>query len=191
MQETAHKPLLRRLLRVATWALVGLWATWCVGALWYAPWPWWARLLLARGYAVVLAAPRLPHRLVSTAGASLALTVAWCSLVRPSIDRPDWSPDQVRLPQVIDAPSNPDIVSVWNVRDCDYRSTTDYDVRWENRDYDLRRLDTVWFVVEPFSVGSAAAHSLLSFGFDDGTYVAVSVEIRKQRGEHFSPFAGM
>lgn len=104
----------------------------------------------------------------------------------PSNDR-DWSPDQGRLPV---ATFRGDSVDVQNVRDFRYRSTTDYDVVYENRSYDLRRLESVWFIVEPFSGMKGPAHTFVSFGFADGQYVAISVEIRKEKGEHFSALAG-
>jgi hypothetical protein len=49
---------------------------------------------------------------------------------------------------------------------------------------------SVDFIVEPFkSIG--AAHTFLSFGFDDETYLAISIEIRKEQGEAFSPWKGI
>lgn len=109
------------------------------------------------------------------------------ALIRPSNDRP-WSPDQERVPTAV---FHGDSVLVRNVRNIHYRSTTDYDVRWEDRAYDLRRLESVWFMVEPFSGWRGPAHTLLSFGFGDGVFVAISVEVRKERGESFSPLRGM
>jgi hypothetical protein len=38
--------------------------------------------------------------------------------------------------------------------------------------------------------GRAIAHMLVSFGFDDGTYLAFSVEIRRKRDEGFSEIGG-
>jgi hypothetical protein len=187
----ASRPRWLRLAVVAAWCLLGLWALWCAGALWYAPWPWWVRLLLAVAYGASFLVPRPTRRILVAAGASLALTLGWCLLVRPSLDRPDWSPDQARLPRVEYTPTSRDIVRVDGVRNCDYRSTSDFDLRWEDREYDLRTLDSVWFVVEPFAVGSPAAHTFLSFGFAGRDFVAISVEIRKQRGERFSPLAGL
>jgi hypothetical protein len=52
----------------------------------------------------------------------------------------------------------------------------------------------MWFMVERFGphdeMTPAIAHTLLSFGFG-GEYVAVSVEIRKERGESYSPWKGL
>ena len=47
-------------------------------------------------------------------------------------------------------------------------------------------------MVEPFSGhGGGAAHTLVSFGFEGDDYVAISAEIRKERGESFSPIRGL
>ncbi len=108
-------------------------------------------------------------------------------LVRPSNER-DWSADQQRLAT---AEFSGDIVRVQNVRNANYRSTTDFDVHWEDRTYDLRQLKSVWFVVEPFATWRGPAHTFLSFGFGDGEYVAISAEIRKEQGESFSPLRGL
>ena len=107
--------------------------------------------------------------------------------VRPSNER-DWSPDQQRLGT---AEFSGDTVQIHNVRNAAYRSTSDYDVHWEDRSYDLRRIESVWYVVEPFATWRGPAHTFLSFGFGDGQYVAISVEIRKERGESFSPLGGL
>ena len=105
---------------------------------------------------------------------------------RPSNDR-NWTRDQRALPV---ATFVGDTVRVRNVRDIRYRTTTDYDVSLDDRTYDLRALESVWFVVEPFSGFRGPAHTFVSFGFRDGQYVAISVEIRKEEGEHFSPLKG-
>lgn len=123
-------------------------------------------------------------RLLIIAGIGYLLLVL---LVHPTNQR-DWSPDQQRLAT---AEFDGDRVLVRNVRNAHYRSTTDFDVHWEDRSYDLRQLDSVWYVVEPFASWRGPAHTFLSFGFGNGEHVAISVEIRKERGESFSPIWGL
>lgn len=109
-------------------------------------------------------------------------------LVRPSLTR-DWTPDQVVLAR---AEISGDTVSITNIRNISYRTTSDYDVRYYDKTVDLNKLESVWYLVEPFSGhGAGAAHTLLSFGFEGGDYVAISVEIRKEKGESFSPVKGL
>jgi hypothetical protein len=118
----------------------------------------------------------------------VAVAAAWaavCGVRRPSNDR-DWALDQQRLPIArIDGP----IVTIDNVRNFTYRSESDYVPRWERRSYDLRRLDSVWFGVERFGQ-PGIAHTFLSFGFGS-EYLAVSAEIRKEKGEIYSPLRGL
>ena len=130
------------------------------------------------------------HRLHRILIVLVAIATAWLLLMlllRPSNER-DWSADQDRLAT---AEFSGERVTVHNVRNTFYRSTTDFDVRWEDRKYDLHRLESVWYVVEPFATWRGPAHTFLSFGFGDGEYVAISVEIRKEQGETFSPLLGL
>lgn len=108
-------------------------------------------------------------------------------LVRPSLDR-DWSVDQAILPY---AQINGTDITIRNIRNFNYRSTSDYDIAYYDKTFDLNKLESVWFAVEPFSGYQGAAHTLVSFGFEDGNYVAVSVEIRKEKGEKFSAGKGL
>ncbi|MBK8283515.1 MAG: DUF4105 domain-containing protein [Ahniella sp.] len=80
---------------------------------------------------------------------------------------------------------------VRNVRNAHYRSATDFDVVWESRSYSLNEVESLWFIVEPFADWRGPAHTFLSFGFRDGRYLAISVEIRKEQGETFSPLKGL
>lgn len=115
-----------------------------------------------------------------------ALTAGYFS-IRPSNDR-DWSPDQAVLPWTeLDGRR----AHVHNIRNLHYRSVSDYDLAYYDRTFDLDKLRSGWFVVEPFADLGGAAHTLLSFGFEGDEYLAISVEIRKERGEEFSPWKGL
>ncbi len=182
---------MRRVLRIVglvVLSVIGLaLALWCVGALWFAPLPTWLTSVLVAGYVIALVgAWRLPRARPLVVGASLAVIAAHLALVVPSHHR-DWSPDQARLPQVTIAGAQ---ATIDGVRDNRYRAVDDYDVRWQRATYDLDGVASAWFIVEPFGT-PPAAHTFLSFGFDDGRFLAVSPEIRKERGESFSPLGGM
>jgi len=118
----------------------------------------------------------------------IALSAAAILVVtrRPSSDR-DWSPDQKVMPEAI---VRGDRVTIRNVRNFEYRSVSDYVPRFEARTYDLRKLDSIWFVVERFPGKEGIAHTFLTYGFGQD-YVAISVEIRKERGETYSPIRGL
>src|SRR3989344_7229523 len=109
-------------------------------------------------------------------------------IVRPSLTR-DWSPDQMVLAH---ATIDGNTIAIKNIRNIKYRSTTDYDVQYYDKRFDLQKLESLWYIVEPFSGhGAGAAHTLVSFGFEGGENVAISAEIRKERGEKFSPIRGI
>jgi hypothetical protein len=108
-------------------------------------------------------------------------------LKQPSNHR-DWAPDQAVLPWVEIAGEH---VTIHNIRNCAYRTAHDYDVAHYDRTFDLTRLRSVDYIVEPFASWRGPAHTFVSFGFDGPEYVAVSIEIRKVRGQSFSAWRGL
>ena len=117
--------------------------------------------------------------------AAVGVAVAYV-LLRPSTNR-DWAVDQAVLPS---AEFNGPLVTVRNIRNFSYTTTDQYTPAYYDKTFDLRQLDSAWFFVEPFGKGGAA-HTFVSFGFADRDYLAVSVEIRKEKGESFSPWKGL
>ena len=117
-------------------------------------------------------------------GAALLLIL----LVRPSNSR-DWSTDQAVLPY---AEFHGAEVRIHNIRNFRYRSESDFVPAYYDKTFDLQKLDSVWFVVEPFGGDwRGPAHTFVSFGFGPDDFVAVSVEIRKEKGESFSALKGL
>jgi hypothetical protein len=117
--------------------------------------------------------------------ALFALVLAWFLSLAPRNDRA-WQPDVAVLPGVDVAG---DTIVVHGVRDNVYRSEQDYTVRHEDRTYSLAGLRTVDLFLSYW--GSPwIAHTIVSFGFDDGRYLAVSIETRKEPGEEYSAVAG-
>lgn len=113
------------------------------------------------------------------------LLLVWWSGIKPSHHR-DWADD---LAQITTGKVERNRVQLDNVRNFDWRSTTDYDIRWERREYDLRRLQSVDMITSYWGLPSIA-HVLVSFGFADGEHVAFSVEIRREAHERFSELGG-
>jgi hypothetical protein len=132
----------------------------------------------------------MPFRniVLAIAGAAVLAAVGAWLLRRPSNAR-TWSGDQSRLPRVrFDGHR----VHVADVRNFAYRSEYDFDERWDDRTYDLDQLASVWFVLVPLSERfQAPAHAFVSFGFDDGSYVSISIEARREAGERYSALLGL
>ena len=116
----------------------------------------------------------------------VVLYVLFVLLVRPSNHR-NWALDQKVLPQ---AEINGPLVTIKNIRNFHYETTDTYTPAYYDKTFDLRELDSAWFFVEPFGKGGAA-HTFVSFGFRDRDFVAISVEIRKEKGESFNPLLGL
>ena len=111
------------------------------------------------------------------------------ALRRPSNERV-WTPEQARLPHVVFLGDT--AVRIGNVRDFLWRSDSSSTPGWEDRVYDLRRLNRVYFVLSPFArAWRGPAHTFLSFEFDDSSTVAVSVEARRETGEQYSALQGI
>jgi len=109
-------------------------------------------------------------------------------LLRPSPDRP-WKEEHAIMPEIEFQGS---LVHISNIRNFEYHSADDYTPRYDERTYDLDKLESLWFVLSPFMPAwRGPAHSFLSFGFTDSQYVAVSVEARKEQGESYSVLLGM
>lgn len=119
----------------------------------------------------------------------LALTLLgfalWWVLQKPSHSRL-WADDVSRL---LHSEVQGDRAVLHNVRDFDWRSETDYTPRWVSREYDLSTLQSADLILS-YWMGPHIAHTLVSFGFRDGRQLVFSLEIRKERGEQFSAWAG-
>jgi hypothetical protein len=107
-------------------------------------------------------------------------------MMRPSNDRV-WSPDQAVMPQV---EIRGDRATVRNIRNSEYRTVDDYTAHYYDKTFDLRRLDSVDFLIVPFADTPSIAHTMLSFGFGGKDFVVLSVEIRKEKGEKYSAVKG-
>ncbi len=118
--------------------------------------------------------------------ALIVLGLALLGFRRPSNER-DWTVDQAVLPH---ATMNGPLVTVHNIRNFRYASTSQYTPAYYDKTFDLRKLDSVWFFVEPFG-RAGAAHTFVSFGFGPRDFLAISIEIRKEKGESFSALRGL
>jgi hypothetical protein len=122
----------------------------------------------------------------------LVVFVILYQIPQPSNDR-DWTIDQQQIPRV---KLEGDRVSIENVRDFQYRSPTDYERRFVTRQFSLSKVRTVDFVLSQYAEWRGMAHAFLTFGYEveggsELEYLAISVEIRKEKGEEYSPVLGM
>ncbi len=118
-------------------------------------------------------------------GALFLVVLGWWLSIPPSNER-DWQRDVAELPS---ATIEGDRVTIRNVRHFEYRSSEDYTERWDTRTYDLSRI--VGVDIYFFHWGSPwIAHTIMSWNFEDGPPLAISIETRKELGESYSAALG-
>lgn len=100
----------------------------------------------------------------------------------------NWNVDQALLPEIT---RNGDVVSIKNIRNFSYETATSFTPAYYDATYNLNDVQSVDFIVEPFAGIQGAAHTFVTFGFTDGRRLAISIEIRKEKGESFSPWKGL
>lgn len=163
---------------------------WCVGLLYYSPLlPQEWRAIAAAAFAAVTVLtfcflPRRGRTLMGFVIIFAVLVVLFLNI--PASNNRDWQPEVAVTPY---ATFNGDLVTIHGVRNLDYRTETDFTPHWEERTYDLRKLDSA-DIIAVYWAGKAVAHVMLSFGFQGKDYLAISIETRKEKGEEYSTLAG-
>lgn len=163
---------------------------WGAGMLYFSPllaenW----RPLAAGAYAAItiLAFLVLPRRGRTAIGALTVFAVLAILFLRiPASNDRDWQPEVANAPY---ATINGDLITIHNVRNFNYRTETDFDARWEERTYNLSKLDSA-DIIAVYWAGKAIAHVMVSFGFAGKDFLTVSIETRKEKGESYSTLAG-
>lgn len=178
----------RRVILAFIWVVLGLATLWTTAALYYDCRVVWLQLPLALIYGLGMLAVwifvRRPWKMVVTAAGFLVVLVWWLSL-QPSNNR-DWQPDVAVLPY---ADINGSQILIHNIRNCGYRTETDYNVHHYDRSFNLDALRTVDLYLVTWG-SPDIAHTMVSFGFTNGDYICFSIETRKEKGEEYSALKG-
>ncbi|MGO8836056.1 MAG: DUF4105 domain-containing protein [Limisphaerales bacterium] len=181
--------MLRWMTVALLWALLVPLTLWSVAALCFDVRISWLRLPLAviygLGMLVVWIWVRRPWKALITAGGFL-LVLGWWLALKPSNDR-NWQPDLAVLPYA-DIAGNQ--VTIHNIRNCDYRTETDFDVHHYDKTFNLDALRAVDLYLVTWG-SPHIAHTMVSFGFTNGDYVCFSIETRKEKGEDYSAVKGL
>ena len=182
------------MLRVIAWILAWfaaiLCAVWTFGAL-YFDFP----IVSLRAPAAVVfvllligALIWLPGKLLKVGAVfgGFVLVMCWWLTLKPTNDRP-WQPDVAQLAW---AEIDGDEVKVHNVRNCDYRTETDFTPRWETRTVRLSQITGIDLAIMYW--GSPwMAHPIVSFRFADALPLCFSIETRKAIGQSYSALRGL
>jgi hypothetical protein len=110
----------------------------------------------------------------------------WWLTLSPTNDG-DWQPD---VAQKAWADIQGDEVTLHNVRNCDYRTDTDYTPHWETRTVRLSQITGIDLAIDYW--GSPwIAHPIASFQFADAPPLCFSIETRRKVGQTYSTIGGL
>jgi hypothetical protein len=130
---------------------------------------------------------RCPRRWLSVLiyAVAYAILLAWSGSISASNNK-NWAADVAHgITGIIDG----DRLSVRNLRNFSWRSEADYTENWEQRTYDLSKLRSLDLFLG-YWMGPAIAHTIMSFGFEDGRYLDFSIELRRTQNDQYSAVAG-
>jgi hypothetical protein len=179
--------LLRFILFALAWIVAALCAAWAIGALYFdfpKAGPFAAILFVIALFAIVILVRGKLLKLATIFGA-FAVLVLWWFTLKPSNDRA-WQPD---VAQTAWAQINGDEVTIHNVRNCEYRTESDFTPRWETRTVRLSQITGMDLAINYW--GSPwIAHPIVSFQFSDGLPLCFSIETRKTMGQQYSTVKG-
>jgi len=118
-------------------------------------------------------------------GIVFAALLFWWSTLTPTNDK-DWLADVENIPYGV---IKDDILTLNNVRNFDYKSRTEFTKKWETRDYDLSRIKSLDLYLSYWG-SPHITHTIMSWGFANGDYLAVSIEARKDKSQKYSAIKG-
>ena len=182
--------LASRLVRGFLWVILLGTTLWAFGALWF-DFPVNAlresvAVLFALGAIAIFFAVRKHWLAQSLVAGGFLLVLGWWLTLKPSNSR-TWKPDVARTAW---AETDKDHVTLHNVRNCDYRTETDYTPRWETRTIDLSHLSGVDLAITYWGP-KWIAHPIVSFQFNNALPVCFSIEARLEQGESYSAIGAL
>ena len=163
---------------------------WAFGAVWFdAPFGNANKVaagLLAVAAAIALVFVRPFWRKVGVIALVFGGVLTWWLTLSPTNDG-DWQPD---VAQKAWADIQGDEVTLHNVRNCDYRTETDYTPHWETRTVRISQITGIDLAINYW--GSPwIAHPIVSFQFADAPPLCFSIEVRRKLGQTYSTIGGL
>lgn len=106
--------------------------------------------------------------------------------IKPSHNK-IWRSDMKRMPTAI---INNDNITLVNYRNFKYNTSGDFIINYEDRIVQLSHLTSVDFFISYWKMDSVA-HTFLSFNFDNGDPVCISIEAKCEENESFNPLPSL
>lgn len=164
---------------------------WSIPSLYYnLPWMWLKitgsiTFTIAVPAALVMIKPRRRTFFIISI-LTLVITV-WQQAIPPENER-DWKISVARLPQIS---VNGNEIKISNIRNFIYRSETDFTPRYYSKTFNLNNIRSLDYILSYWDGNKAIAHTIFSFGFKNGDYLAVSVETRLSKNQKQSFLGGI
>jgi len=117
--------------------------------------------------------------------AGFCVVLTWWLSLKPS-SHGDWQADVERTAW---AEIDGDRVVIHNLRNCDYRTETEYTNCWQDRTVYLSQIRGVDLFLTNWGP-RWTSHPILSFSFGDNQHIAFSIEARYKAGQSYSAFLG-
>ena len=179
----------RALGHLFVYAVLLVFALWAVAALYFDVRIAWLRIPCIIFYLLALVVvfvlfKTFWRRILASFACSVIVMLWWFSL-KPS-NNENWQADVSRTAY---AEVQGNLVTIHNLRNCDYRAEFDYTCQWETKQVnldDIRGLD----LFLDYWGSPWIAHTILSFDFGNGNHVPFSIEARKQVGQSYSAIRG-
>ncbi|MDD2909421.1 MAG: DUF4105 domain-containing protein [Candidatus Pacebacteria bacterium] len=117
---------------------------------------------------------------------TIVLILIFWQITKKPLPNNDWPETYATLAET---EINENIAHIKNVRNFRYNSDETVDlVDYYDKSYDLNKLKKVWFIFEPFSI---AAHTFLSFEFENDVFLTVSIEARTNKKQKYNAYVGL
>ncbi|MDD5597647.1 MAG: DUF4105 domain-containing protein [Victivallaceae bacterium] len=164
---------------------------WAIPSLYFLMPRLWLKIAVSIFFAVSAPAALIIHKprrrtFLTVSALTFGITV-WQQSIPPTNNR-DWKIPVAKLPEI---KLNGGEIEIGNIRNFDYRSVTDFTPRYYSRNFKLSTIRTLDYVLSYWDGNKAIAHTIFTFGFENGTYLAVSVETRLAREQTQSLLGGI
>ncbi|MFA7186404.1 MAG: hypothetical protein WC082_15995, partial [Victivallales bacterium] len=141
---------------------------WSIPSLYFLMPRLWLKIVVSVSFAVCVPAALIIHKprrrtFLAISAMTFGITV-WQQSIPPTNDR-DWKIPVARLPEI---KLNGDEVAISNIRNFDYRNVDDFTPRYYHKVFKLDEIKTLDYVLSYWDGNKAIAHTIFSFGFEDG-----------------------
>ena len=118
----------------------------------------------------------------------VSLVISIWYLFIPASNNREWQDDVKLLPKIVQTGSE---ITIENFRNFSYKDGKPLDMNYETRSYNLDDLEGTDMIISYWDGYRTIGHTFICFRFKGGKSFAVSLEVRKEKGESYSPAKGL